>query len=44
LYWALLDYSFDMIYLLDTLVFKPRVMFLDQSGIYETNRSDRVTR
>lgn len=36
--WAVLDYSADALYLLDTVAVKPRVMFLGGSGIYETGR------
>ena len=34
------DYVSDAIYWCDILLVKPRIMFLDASGIYETNRKD----
>ena len=37
LLWAAADYSADALYLLDTAFIKTRVMFLNASGIYETD-------
>jgi hypothetical protein len=41
-YWAASDYFFDSIYILDTVVFRTRLMFLDTSGIYETKRKETI--
>ena len=38
LYWMLCDYISDFIYWVDILIVKPRIMFLDQHGIYQTER------
>ena len=40
MYWLVCDYISDAIYWFDILVIKPRIMFLDPSGIYETNRKE----
>ena len=37
-YWLVCDYLSDAIYWVDILFVKPRIMFLDASGIYETGR------
>ena len=37
-YWLGCDYLSDAIYWVDILFVKPRIMFLDASGIYETGR------
>ena len=36
--WAALDYLSDGIYLFDMVVIKTRIMFLNQSGIFERDR------
>ena len=38
--WAALDYFCDALYIFDTVLVKPRVMFLDRYGIYEIKRED----
>ena len=39
-YWLGCDYLSDAIYWVDILFVKPRIMFLDASGIYETGRKE----
>ena len=40
-YYFVVDYGpSDAIYWFDILLVKPRIMFLDNSGIYETNRKE----
>ena len=36
--WLYYDLVADIIYLLDTLYFRPRIMYLDPHGIYEKSR------
>merc|ERR1719192_2328958 len=38
MFWLLGDYISDVVFWLDILVIKPRIMFLDRDGIYETDR------
>ena len=38
MYWAIADYVCDGLYLFDTLVIRTRLQFLDEAGIYETER------
>ena len=37
-WWLVCDYTIDAIYIFDTLIIKPRMMFLDHAGIYEKGR------
>ena len=37
-WWLLCDYICDAIYIFDTMIIKPRTIFLDHAGIYEEDR------
>ena len=41
-YWAIADYLGDIFYILDVVLIKPRLMYLNEDGIYIGEKKEMV--